>query len=88
MLGEVNDHIYVHILYCVCARDVVRGSWFVVRGSTWFVKLCSAGNACPRGDLTRSLDERSDAESLSPSEEARGYILGIAHAEQNGTWYG
>ena len=40
--------------------------------------LCSAG-----GDLTRSLDERSDAESVSPSEEARGYILGIAHTERD-----
>ena len=82
MLDGVNDHIYLYILYCVCARDVVRASWFVVRGSTWYVKLCSIGIACPRGDLTRSLDERSDAESVSPSEESRGYILGIAHAER------
>lgn len=79
MLGEVYDHIYLYIYCIVCVREM----WFVLRGSTWFVKLCSAGNACPRGDLTRSLDERSDAESVSPSEEARGHILGIAHAERD-----
>ena len=77
-------YTYIYCIVCVCEMwFVLRASWFVVRGSTWFVKLCSAGIACPRGDLTRSSDERSDAESVSPSEEARGYILGIAHAERD-----
>ena len=70
-------YTYIYVYVCVCEM------WFVLRGSTWFVNLCSAGNARPRGDLTRSSDERSDAESVSPSEEARGHILGIAHTERD-----